>query len=429
VRQTLFTIPFEYNGVPIFGFGVLFALWLLGTAGLIAWHIRSQGTLRQLFDQLWAWLLVAVAIVALPRVFAEQGGLPIRGYGVMLLAGVVSGVALAADRARRMGLHPDCIYSLAFWMFAAGIAGARLFHVIEYWDVAYRRETWGATLATILKVHEGGLVVYGSLIGGSAAFVIYAVRKRLPALALADLIAPSLVLGLALGRIGCLMNGCCFGGTCDYAWGLEFPQGSPPYFAQVQRGFRHGFQISGDPRDEPDILSVDDHSTAAAAGVAAGQRVKAINGQPVRSAADAHALLYQAYLDELPVRLTTEAGTVPVPAAPLSDRSLPVHPTQIYSAITAFLVFLFLLAYYPFRSRDGEGIALLLTLYPVLRFILEDIRTDEAAMFGTGLSISQNVSILLVAGIVGLWLYIRRQPRGSALPPRAATAAQPARAA
>ena len=85
---------------------------------------------------LWALVLVGVLIYILPKLF--EGGLPVRGYGVMMLLGVVSGVGLSAYRARRMGVDPEIILSLAFWMFVAGIVGARAFFVIKNSDNSYR---------------------------------------------------------------------------------------------------------------------------------------------------------------------------------------------------------------------------------------------------------------------------------------------------
>ena len=76
---------------------------------------------------------------------------------------------------------------------------------------------------------------------------------------------------------------------------------------------------------------------------------------------------------------------------------------------------LFLLAYDPFSRRDGEVIALLLTLYPVNRFLLECIRTDEAGVFGTGLSTGQVVSLIALAASAGLWFYVLRRPKGRTL--------------
>jgi phosphatidylglycerol:prolipoprotein diacylglycerol transferase len=89
-----------------------------------------------------------------------------------------------------------------------------------------------------------------------------------------------------------------------------------------------------------------------------------------------------------------------------------VHPTQLYSAIDAGLLGWLLWSVYPFRRRDGEAIALMLTIHPVTRFLLEIIRTDEPAVFGTGMSISQNISVVLLACGIALWWYLSRQPRG-----------------
>src|SRR5437764_7319302 len=105
--------------------------------------------------------------------FVETGhngkplGLPVRGYGVMLMLATILGVALAAYRAWQVGIDPEVIYSLAFVMFLAGILGARLFYVIEYWQQEFSPTVTGsaaATLQAIFNVPKGGLVVYGSVI-------------------------------------------------------------------------------------------------------------------------------------------------------------------------------------------------------------------------------------------------------------------------
>ena len=95
-------------------------------------------------------------------------------------------------------------------------------------------------------------------------------------------------------------------------------------------------------------------------------------------------------------------------------RSHPVHPTQLYSTIGALLICLLLLAYDPFRRRDGELSALMLTVYSVTRFLEEIVRTDEAPILSTGMTISQNVSLLLLLGAMGLWYYVLRQRPGLA---------------
>ena len=96
--------------------------------------------------------------------------------------------------------------------------------------------------------------------------------------------------------------------------------------------------------------------------------------------------------------------------------SLPVHPAQLYSAITAALIGWLLWSYYPFRRRDGQVVALMLMLYPISRFLEEIIRTDEPAVFGTGLSISQNISLAVFVAGIGLWFYLSKQPASIAWP-------------
>ncbi len=74
---------------------------------------------------------------------------------------------------------------------------------------------------------KGGLVVYGAFFGAVAGVLLFVRKHRLPLLAVCDLVAPSMMLGLAIGRIGCLLNGCCFGAVCDHPWAMRFPAGSP----------------------------------------------------------------------------------------------------------------------------------------------------------------------------------------------------------
>ena len=91
MSQTLFEIPFEYHGVPIFEFGVLLAVWVLFSAGLLWWLSRKQGFNADTKSYIPLLALVALAIIFLPKVFDDA--LPIRGYGVMMLLGFASGVA------------------------------------------------------------------------------------------------------------------------------------------------------------------------------------------------------------------------------------------------------------------------------------------------------------------------------------------------
>ncbi len=416
--QTLFYIPSEIAGWPVFGFGLLLAAWGAFSLGLLGWLAWRQGFSGDTWSYVPLLLLIGAIIAWVLPALDKGQGLPIRGYGVMMLVGVLSATALAAWRGRRMGIEPEVIYSLVFWMLVPGIIGARAFYVIEYWpDYARAYTAPGGGLVTflggVLNVAEGGLVVYGAVFGGAAGLLLFVRKRRLPLLAVCDLVAPSLMLGLAIGRIGCLLNGCCFGGETDLPWAVTFPPNAPVYRAQVERGRIYGMDLGGNPRAEPRVLSVDDGSPADRAGLEPGNRLKEINGFPIDANNQAHQLLTDAFDRGEPLRIQLAGGEkIEVPAVEPPPRSLPVHPTQIYSSINALLICLALLAWSPLRRREGELSALLLTLYPIARFLIEIVRTDESAVFGTGLSISQNVSLLMLLCAAGLWTYILRRPPG-----------------
>lgn len=217
-----------------------------------------------------------------------------------------------------------------------------------------------------------------------------------------------------------LLNGCCFGGACDLPWAVHFPQGSPPYFHEVEAGemFVQGLKVVGKPEDLPAITAVEPSSLAEAQGLKAGDKLQAVNGRKVDTVEDAQLRLLGASRSGDPIEITTEGKpAVRYALTPLPAWSGPIHPTQIYQSIDALILCLFLLAYAPFRRRDGELLALLLTLYPINRFLMEFIRTDEPGMWRTHLTIGQVSSLLLLATAVGLWLYILRRPEKSTLNP------------
>ncbi len=430
MRQTLFHIPEQLGPLPLFGwYGWASLAWIGFAVVLLVWLGRREETRQEIKNYLPVLGIVWLAIAfVLPMLMEAGQGVPIRGYGVMLLIAVVCGVALAAWQARRMGVDPEIIFSLAFVLFITAIVGARVFYVIQYWEQFSQLPAAGGGLrdATpyelargILNVTQGGLVVYGSLIGGLAGGVWYLWTKGLPILAIGDLIAPSLLVGLSIGRLGCLMNGCCFGGVCETSWvgpipvaPITFPAESPPYQDQRHKGLLQGIAIGQSEAGLPTVAAIDPHGPAADSGLKVGDVILHINKEPVLSAAGALRML-ESVQGEIDI---DRAGGEPVHWN-LPPRSLPVYPTQIYSSINAALLALLLWMAYPFRPRDGFIIALLLTIYPMTRFLLEVIRTDEPGRWGTQLTISQFVSLGIVVLSLAVWVLVMRQPPQLAFPP------------
>jgi phosphatidylglycerol:prolipoprotein diacylglycerol transferase len=428
MHSTLFYIPdvIPGTGIPVFGVGALLGAWLIAA---IVWAVAMWrgGRVAELKSGAFLVLLIGGAIWFSGSMIEPGRGLAIRGYGTMLLIAVTSSVGLAIYRARQMRLDPELIYSLAFYLFVGGMVGARLFYVIEYRDQFFQGNLLD-TLAAVFKFNEGGLVVYGSLIGGAVAWLVFCRKFQLPSLAIADLIAPSCALGAGLGRLGCLMQGCCYGGPCDLPWAVTFPWGSPPQVRQALDGSLDvwGLRLADLPGGGVMVERVAEGSIAAQAGFQPGDAIQSINQLPIERRGEAIEILISAgkYNEDLAskgqppgkidVELVGGEHRTFSPGPPLA-RSARIHPTQIYDAITGVLLAFFLWNYYPYRRRDGEVAALLITVYPITRFLLEAIRVDEPGQLGTEFSISQWISAVLLVGAAAAWFMLRARPRQLAL--------------
>ncbi len=155
---------------------------------------------------------------------------PIYGFGMMLVMAFVFAPWLAWWRARREGLNGDIILDVGFWIFVCGLIGARALYCIEYWGVDIH------SLSDALQYWRGGIVYYGGVLGAAVGFLAFWWFHRFPIRPYVDAIAPSIALGTAFGRMGCFLNGCCYGDTCSLPWAMRFPAGSPPWADEVRNG-------------------------------------------------------------------------------------------------------------------------------------------------------------------------------------------------
>ncbi|MCP5005825.1 MAG: prolipoprotein diacylglyceryl transferase [Planctomycetes bacterium] len=265
----------------------------------------------------------------IPIPFTDKS-IPVYAYGFMLMIGFLVALYAVRVRASREGLESENISDLGIYLIFSGIGGGRLFYVVQNFDL-YKHN-----LLDIIKIHHGGLVFYGGLLAASITLVVIVMVRKLPVLLTFDIIAPSLALGLCFGRIGCFLNGCCWGDVCDpdLWWAVSFPK------------------------------SVDLSNM--------------IDGSP-------------AFVDHL------EKGLISVS----DSHSLPIHPTQIYSSLGNLAIFFMSTAFFKYRKRDGEVVIVFCLLYSVLRFCMEIMRDDNPLLFD-GLTISQNISILVFVVMAAL---------------------------
>jgi len=293
-------------------------------------------------------------------------------YFVLLLSGFFFATAIGAVWASRIGENADVVVDLGLAMLVAGVAGARILHVLAdgyFWDYVHMctdpsRVDWpleqGECLSAAYdgawdalkntchpkapdcfawaKFWAGGLTYYGGLLGASVAAWFQLKRDRFPFWKAADMAGFAVPLGLAFGRMGCLMAGCCFGATCSLPWAVSFPWRS----AASEEQFKE------------------------------------------------HLL-------------------------PTSKMwSLPVHPTQVYESVACLAIAaVCLIGVHPRKRYDGQVFVAFVAMYAIARFLLEFLRRDDrGGLFGLSTSQLLGLALLALAAGVHTW-------RGRGLPERA----------
>lgn len=302
-------------------------------------------------------------------------GLTIKSYGTLMVVGFLVAVAAMRRLCRRDGIDPVVITNAALYSLMAGIVGARIFYVLHYWE-DYRGD-W----AGMFMIWRGGLEFLGGVVLAIVTLALYLRALRVPVRRALDVLAVGLMLGLGFGRIGCLLNGCCFGRPTDLPWGVRFPYNSFAYVSQINTNPERG-------RTEPQLDLPKD--------------------------------AYWDFDDE-------DGRWHPKPLSALTDREryevtqgrwrcLPVHPTQVYGSAKAFTLALILYLFWRrghalrkggqsgrWLARPGLTFGLMVALYGMARFLLEMLRDDNPYEVA-GLTISQLMGLAMV--VVGVVLLI-----------------------
>ncbi|MBC8105875.1 MAG: prolipoprotein diacylglyceryl transferase [Anaerolineae bacterium] len=306
----------------------------------------------------------------MPILFHIPGtDIPIYSYGLMMVVGFLASIQLGKYLARRYGFDPELFVNIGLIALVTGVVGARLSHVLEnlpeYTSASrsFRENLWAA-----INIRSGGLTYYGGFLLAFPSLLYYAIKKKIPLRFGMDMVAPCLMIGLAFGRIGCFLNGCCYGAVCEMPWAVTFPYASIPYTDQVK---------DGELAAPPELIKTDENRDR---------------------------LVEPAELQARPALAEIAAH----------EHSLPLHPAQLYSAFTALLICALCLAYFTMPHAPGRVFALMLIVEGITRFLLELLRIEPPVVHlaGYGLSLSMVLGISFVALGLVLWiLFGKRAPQ------------------
>ncbi len=333
----------------------------------------------------------------------------IKSYGTMMVIGFLCALALARWLSRRLNENPDHVSNFGAWALLSGVLGARLFHVLHNLD-HYREYPLEA-----FAVWSGGLEFLGGFFGAMLVMVIYFKRQKLSIIRYLDILAPALMLGLAFGRIGCFLNGCCFGAPCELPWAIRFPTVHEHVTSTTgcEKSTVPQYSIPFDYQITPDLDRRDGPLVELPRNYYRFDVYSNGKGVVIDT------------LEDLPPEERDHFFPVPRSPAALSESQLqklkdgtyqmtPIHPAQIYSSLNAFLLSGFLtLMFVRWRRFEGQIFAVMLIWYGIARFLLEAVRNSSPyeswdlyfLQINWGLTISQVLSVIILPiGVV--WLVV-----------------------
>jgi len=155
-------------------------------------------------------------------IFFEFHGIKFHSYGLMIVAGFALGMWWSVKECRKHGLPPETGLDVATYCLILGLVVSRIVYVLLNW-----RDYAGNPFSAFL-LQKGGLSFHGALLGGIIAAWLYARVKKIDFLLLVDVLSPCVVLGYPVARLGCFLNGCCYGTPTHLPWGCVFPDANHP---------------------------------------------------------------------------------------------------------------------------------------------------------------------------------------------------------
>ena len=311
--------------------------------------------------------------------------LTVKAYGLMLVIGFLVAVHIIRRLSRNITPDPQMITNASLYCLVVGVIGARIFYVLHHFD------NFKYNLMSVFAIWEGGLELLGGVIGSIGVIVLYLRYHKLPTRQYLDILVIGLMFTLCFGRIGCFLNGCCYGKPCDLPWAVRFPTATMRD-GKMEYSFAYQSQVEPDlkrNRPEPQLKLPDDFYTAGTLK---------------------------------PYDQLTPQQKEMVTAGPY--RCLAVHPTELYAsadaAIIAGVLYLFWRRaqnaqktqnFLKSFTKPGGTFALMFILYSCVRFFEEFLRDDNPFenswwMIYKGGTISQNLSIyMLIFGAILMFVF------------------------
>ncbi len=255
-------------------------------------------------------------------------GFTIAFYGVIIGFGVLAGLLIAVHNAKRSGQNPDDYWDFAIYAIIFSIIGARIYYVVFEWD------SYKDNLLSIFNTRNGGLAIYGAVIGAFTTLFVYTKLKKRNPFQMGDTAVPGLVLGQVIGRWGNFMNREAFGEYTDNLFAMRLP-------------------------------------------------VEAVRSRDISAGIAEH----------------MAAGT----------NYIQVHPTFLYESAWNLVIFLGMMFYFQKKKFHGEICLIYFAGYGLGRFLIEGLRTDQLLIPGTGIAVSQVLSLALCVAALGTVVVVRKK--------------------